>query len=388
MLTAISGGIPDYIPCSFMIFSALREKTKDRMEFFERQIELGLDTKVDLPELPFRYHPGVKVKTEKIVEKGEKYPLLLKKYHTPKGELTSIVRKTEDWPYGDKVPLFNDYLSTRSKKFLITSEEDIEKFQFLLCEPTKEDIESFREKSKRLKKFADKKGLLISGGWQSKGETKGIDTDGGTMGADILAWVFGFEKAIYTAMDNPEIIKKLLMMVSQWNKKRMEIYLEEKIDLLIRRAWYEGTELWSPTLYKNLIAPFLKQEIDLTHQAGAKFGYIITSGTLPLLEDFFDLGIDVIIGVDPLMGNWGDLKELKERVNGKISLWGGVNGFLTIERGKKEDVEKAVLDAISNLGESGGFILSPVDNVTDTSQQTWENVKTMIDVWKENRSIY
>jgi len=62
MLIALENKESNYIPCSFMIFSALAEKCKDQFEVIERQLELGLDAKVELPELPFRFHPEVKVK--------------------------------------------------------------------------------------------------------------------------------------------------------------------------------------------------------------------------------------------------------------------------------------------------------------------------------------
>jgi len=48
MLTALENKKSSYVPCSFMIFSALHKKYKDQLEFMERQLELGLDTKVEL----------------------------------------------------------------------------------------------------------------------------------------------------------------------------------------------------------------------------------------------------------------------------------------------------------------------------------------------------
>jgi len=202
------------------------------------------------------------------------------------------------------------------------------------------------------------------------------------MGADALMWLCGAERMLLWAMDEPETIEELLKIISDWNMKRIKVYLDEGIDLLIKRAWYESTDLWSPSLYRKLILPILKKEVDLTHQAGAKFGYIMTSGVMPLLDDLLNSGIDVLIGVDPIQGRGTNLKELKEKLGGRICLWGGVNGFLTIERGTNKEVEDAVSKAISILG-PGGFILSPVDNVTDTSDATWNNVKVMIEIWRK-----
>ncbi len=124
-------------------------------------------------------------------------------------------------------------------------------------------------------------------------------------------WLCGMKEAVLLAMDRPEVIEELLRIISEWNLKRMEIYLDEGVDLLIKRAWYEGTELWSPALYRKFMVPVLKKEIELTHQAGAKFGYIMTSGIMPLLDDSLELGVDVLIGVDPVQGKGTDLRLLK-----------------------------------------------------------------------------
>ena len=194
-------------------------------------------------------------------------------------------------------------------------------------------------------------------------------------------WLCGVEKTLLLAMDEPETIKELLQIISKWNNKRTQVYLEEGIDLLIKRAWYESTELWSPSLYHQFIFPVLKEEIELVHQAGTKFGYIMTSGMMPLLDDFLNLGIDVLIGVDRLQGKEADLRLLKKKLDGRICLWGGVNGCLTIERGKEKEVETAVEESISTLGPEG-FILSPVDNITDNCAKIWSNIEIMIRTWK------
>ncbi len=379
MLIALENKQSDYIPCNFILFTALRKKCKDQFEFIERELELGLDARVELPELPFRFHPDVKVKEWK--EKSESGYLLHKEYYTPSGKLTSIVKKTRDWPYGDSVPLFNDYLTPRSYKFLIEKREDLEPFRYLLAESTADDISAFHEQASKYKRFAADKGLLVSGGQEVFAPNKGIDIDGGTMGADALIWLCGVERTLLLAMDEPETIEEFLQMISQWNMKRMEIYLDEGVDLLVKRAWYESTDFWSPSLYHKLIFPILKREIELTHQAGAKFGYAMTSGQMPLLDYFLKSGIDTLIGVDPVQGKGTNLKLFKEKLGRKICLWGGVNGFLTVERGTEREIEEAVEKSISILGPEG-FILAPVDSINDDSERTWNNVKTMIKTWK------
>ena len=54
MLTALEGDIPDYVPCSFMLFYALYDKCRTDEEFVEEQIDMGLDPFVHVGHLAKR----------------------------------------------------------------------------------------------------------------------------------------------------------------------------------------------------------------------------------------------------------------------------------------------------------------------------------------------
>ncbi len=97
------------------------------------------------------------------------------------------------------------------------------------------------------------------------------------------------------------------------------------------------------------------------------FGYLITANCMPLLEQIAECGVDVIIGVDPLAY---DLEQTKKILGGRVCLWGGVNGHLTVECGSPEEVRQEVRRAMELLAPDGGFILSPVDNVRDLTSQS------------------
>ena len=105
---------------------------------------------------------------------------------------------------------------------------------------------------------------------------------------------------------------------------------------------------------------------------------------MPLHDMLIQLGIDVLIGPDPVQGKATDLNSMGEQLRGSMCTWGGVNGFITVEEGTKADIDTAVRDAIEALGPDG-FILSPVDNVRDPSDETWEKVLALIESWKKYR---
>jgi len=106
---------------------------------------------------------------------------------------------------------------------------------------------------------------------------------------------------------------------------------------------------------------------------------------MPLLDLMIEAGVDVLLGIDPAQDRTMDLPKLKQRAAGRMCLWGGVCGYLTIETGAPDDVRREVRQAISFLAPGGGFILSPVTNVRADTPRAWANVDALIAAWRSLR---
>jgi uroporphyrinogen decarboxylase len=185
---------------------------------------------------------------------------------------------------------------------------------------------------------------------------------------------------VFCIYDQPEFMREMLDIVAIWNGERMRVLLEVGIDLYIKRAWYENCDFWTPTTYREFLFPIVEADAELAHQKGTRLGYIITSNCMPLLDMFAEAGVDVLIGVDPAA--W-DLAVAKDRLAGRVALWGGVNGHLTVEHGTGEEVRAEVCQALRVLAPDGGFILSPVDNVRENTPRARKNVQVLIDEWQQ-----
>ena len=146
----------------------------------------------------------------------------------------------------------DDYLTPRCVRHLISSRNDLSALRHLLTPPTRADLAACRESWQKGKALADQHGLLLSGGWG--------------VGGDALAWFCGLQQAVMMAMDEPEFLEELLGMVAAWNRERMEAFLDFGVDLFIRRAWYEGTDFWSPALFRQLFYPVIREEVALAHE--------------------------------------------------------------------------------------------------------------------------
>ena len=282
------------------------------------------------PDYLWELNPKVKERIRKEKVAGEPFPYLFKEYDTPKGVLRQIVRQTPDWPHRDNVPLWSDHMipRSRSKKYLIENMDDMESFSRI-------------------------------------------------------------ENAVLWSFRRPELLHRLLDITLEWNVMYARQILEVGgVDVVTCRGYYENADFWSPRIYKTFFAPRLQKLIEVVHRGGAKFCYHMTTGIMPLLEIFREIGVDILFGPDPVEGK-ADLEQVKDRVGDRICLWGGMNAPVTLGIGTQEQIEDGVREAISKLAPGGGFILSALDSlILGSDAKTcgsipWASVEHMIKAWRK-----
>jgi hypothetical protein len=379
IIATIKHETTDHIPLCFegighQSVAFIDHRYPDQFERVNFYLDMEIDTAIRFGP-PLYSGSGFQTKEWKEHHSEEPYPLLMKEYITPKGNLKQIVRKHE-YP-SDSVGLFSDHNvpSSRSLKYLIEKEDDLEKLEYILRPPDDEDLRWYREQAKVAKKFCEEKQVLFAGYLQGIG--------------DPLLWMSGIDTVVMSSVLNPDFLKHYIDIVSRWNTALLEIQIEAGIDLIIRRGWYESTDFWAPDLFREFLFKPLKQEIEIAHQAGVYFTYVMNSKAKPMLSIFRDLGFDVYSNIDPVTADM-DLADLKREIGDIITLYGGVNNFLVVENGTVEEVRKAVIEAIEKLAPGGGFVLG-VGDVLDflfaNPENTERNFYEMIKVWKEFRNL-
>ena len=197
---------------------------------------------------------------------------------------------------------------------------------------------------------------------------------------DAASWLLGPENLIYACHDDPGLVEELLEIIWGWLVGRIEILLEEGVEIILHQAWYEIPDFWGVASYRRFLKPWLKREAEMVHQAGAVFSYIMTKGIMPLLDDFLEIGMDVLWGADPVQGE-ADLPLVAEKLRGRMCVWGGMNGAVTLGKGTPDDARVAVEEAIRVLAPGGGFVLFPVDQIEPGTP--WENIEAMVERWRE-----
>lgn len=371
MLAALECREPDHVPCCFSAFSILSARCADRREFVERQIEMGLDAVVVVSTPSPRTDPAVRVREWREDAGAGPYPVLHKEYDTSAGVLHTSVRATQDWPWGTHIPLFDDFAIARAGKHLITAGDSLDALRYLLCPPDEEDLAALRDDCSAAKALAAENDLLTVANYGMVG--------------DVACWLAGIEPFVILTVDSPQFVHRFLGVIEEWNDAVMDAVLQQGVDLFVRRAWYENADVWTPSTYREFILPGLRRDVERAHRAGAKFGYLMSCSSLPLVDMIIGAGVDVLLGIDPAQDRTMDLAALKRKAAGRLCLWGGVCGYLTMECGTPDDIRKQVRDAISILGPGGGFILAPVTNVREDNECVWTNLCAMLEAWREER---
>lgn len=392
MLAALAGEQPDHTPCSFMLYLSLLRQCRTDAEYVERQVAMGLDAFVHVGHLNadlHRYgglHPDATWR--EWTEQREGVTYFCRRIDTPAGPLTSKVRQRGGWPTQDEFPLYDDLLTPRMEEALVDPERDLSKVKYLFGPIRDDDVRALAAEAKEAGRQAQALGLLQVGGW--KGRVRpGLHVEPGVMGCDVMAWLSDMEGIMALGVLRPDVVAEYARIIHEWNMRQLEVYLDKTgAELIVRRGWYETTEFWTPAGFRAIIAPTLRREAELVHQAGRRFGYIITSAFLPLLNDILEAGVDVLIGLDPAEGKGTHLAGIKERFRGRHrALWGGVSGAITVEMGTEEETEDAVRTALRTLGVGGGFILSPVDNIREDTEKARRNTRRFIEAWQRYRAL-
>lgn len=91
---------------------------------------------------------------------------------------------------------------------------------------------------------------------------------------------------------------------------------------------------------------------------------------VPILDCIVENGCDASETLTPPeMGGDARPVVIKERIGPKVCLIGGLNQFQVLDRGSRGEIRDEVFRLFEQLGEGGGYIMSPSDHFFDARPQ-------------------
>ena len=197
----------------------------------------------------------------------------------------------------------------------------------------------------------------------------------------------GMEAFLLNMAMYPDFARALLEKIAGYCKVLMGRFLNELGDNvdIIKIGDDLGTQeslMISPQMYRDLLMPIHADFIDfIKARTSAKIFFHSCGDVFPLIEDFIDIGVDILNPIQTSSGKMSDLAALKKRFGRNIAFCGGIDSHRILPYGSVEEVRQEVHRVIDLLGTGGGTMIGAVHTVMDDVPP--ENVLAMVDAVEE-----
>jgi uroporphyrinogen decarboxylase len=185
----------------------------------------------------------------------------------------------------------------------------------------------------------------------------------------------------------PEFAQALLQKITEVCKSLMGPFLEELGDNvdIIKIGDDLGTQdrlMISPEMYREILKPLHADFIQfIKERTKAKIFFHSDGDVFSLIDDFIEIGIDILNPIQTSAGKMSDLEGLKKYYGKNIVFCGGIDTHYILPHGTPEEVRQEVRRVIQILGPGGGYMVASVHTIMNDVPP--ENVLAMVDAVEE-----
>ena len=197
----------------------------------------------------------------------------------------------------------------------------------------------------------------------------------------------GMDTFLLNMAKDREFARALLEKIAVYCKQLMGRFLDElgnNVDI-IKIGDDLGTQeslMISPKMYREILKPVHADFISyIKARTKAKIFFHSDGDVVPLIEDFVEIGVDILNPIQTSAGSMSDLPSLKKRFGNNIVFCGGIDTQRILPFGSTEDVRQEVRRVMQILGPGGGCMIGAVHTVMNDVPP--ENVLAMVDAVEE-----
>jgi len=197
----------------------------------------------------------------------------------------------------------------------------------------------------------------------------------------------GMDKFLLNMAMYPNFAETLLRKNLSLCKKLMGNFLTEigeDIDI-IKIGDDLGTQdrlMISPKMYRKLLKPIHAELIQhIKKYTKAKIFFHTDGDVFGLIDDFIEIGVDILNPIQTSAGNMANLEELKSRYGKDLVFCGAVDTQHILPQGTPEEVRQEMKRVINILGRDGGYMVASVHTIMHEVPP--ENILAMVDAVEE-----
>jgi len=197
----------------------------------------------------------------------------------------------------------------------------------------------------------------------------------------------GMERFLMNMAMDRDFARALLEKIAVYCKQLMGPFLEQLGDNvdIIKIGDDLGTQeslIISPKMYRQILKPVHADFISfIKDRTQAKVLFHSDGDVAPLVEDFIEIGVDILNPIQTSAGKMSDLVSLKKHFGNNIVFCGGVDSHRILPYGSVVEVREEVRRVIQALGPGGGCMIGAVHTVMNDVPP--ENVLAMVDAVQE-----
>jgi uroporphyrinogen decarboxylase len=197
----------------------------------------------------------------------------------------------------------------------------------------------------------------------------------------------GMETFLLNMARDRDFAAALLKKIAVYCKQLMGPFLGELGDNvdIVKIGDDLGTQeslMISPRMYRDILKPIHADFISfIKARTKAKVLFHSDGDVATLIDDFVEIGVDILNPIQTSAGTMSDLRSLKKRHGSNIVFCGGIDTHRILPFGTVEEVRQEVKRVIEILGPGGGFMIGAVHTVMNDVPP--ENVLAMVDAAEE-----
>lgn len=197
----------------------------------------------------------------------------------------------------------------------------------------------------------------------------------------------GMEQFLLNMATEQDFAQDLLSRINRLCMTNMGNFLDkcgDKLDI-IKIGDDLGTQenlMISPRMYRKMLKPLHAEMIMLIKQkTNAKVFFHTDGDVFDLIDDFIEIGIDILNPIQTSAGKMSNLEELKKKFDKRIVFCGAIDTQKILPSGTPDEVKQEVKRVINILGIGGGYMVATVHTVMNEVPP--ENVLAMVDAVEE-----
>jgi uroporphyrinogen decarboxylase len=193
----------------------------------------------------------------------------------------------------------------------------------------------------------------------------------------------GMDKFLLNLALHPDFAQALLLKIAGLCQQLMGHFLRElgeDVDIL-KIGDDLGTQdrlLISPRMYRQALKPIHAAYIAfIKERTRAKVFFHTDGDVFDLLDDFVEIGVDILNPIQTSAGKMADLGQLKRRYGRNLTFCGALDTQRILPTGTPEQVRQEVRRVMELLAPGGGYMLASVHTIMDEVPP--ENILAMVD---------